>query len=304
MLPGSSHKILLLINGGRKPVTEKVRNKLELLMKQHNPNSKVVVSKSLEEASIMLESAKELGFDSVWIGGGDGSLLHAVNVLSESGISLGVIPFGTVNALARSLQIPLNPVLAVEQMLTQGYTFPFDVGCVNKKYLFLCFGSIGFDAMVVNHVKGKLKRVFGRLSYGAIGLKSFISGKRLNEISIKYTVSDGTCFDLNGYSLIFSNVINYAGFPVFKNATPLNGHFDGVIFHHQKANDYIKWLISSSLSNSDAHIKRLKFHQITIRHQGEIYLQLDGDPIDITQNEELHIECLPGKIQFWGIRQG
>jgi diacylglycerol kinase (ATP) len=46
------------------------------------------------------------GVDLAIVGGGDGTMSTAVDHLAHSGITLGVLPLGTANDLARTLQIP------------------------------------------------------------------------------------------------------------------------------------------------------------------------------------------------------
>ena len=48
------------------------------------------------------------GFDAVAVGGGDGTLSSAAEVLSGGRVPLGVLPLGTLNHFARDLGVPAN----------------------------------------------------------------------------------------------------------------------------------------------------------------------------------------------------
>ena len=78
------------------------------------------------------------------VAGGDGTVEAIAARLVGCGIPLGIIPAGTYNNLARSLDLPLDPVEACA-VVTAGRTRPIDVGVANGKPFFECLGS-GLDA--------------------------------------------------------------------------------------------------------------------------------------------------------------
>jgi diacylglycerol kinase family enzyme len=59
-------------------------------------------------------------------------------------IPLGVVPNGTYNNFARSLNLPLDPLAACE-VITGGQARPIDVGMANERPFFECLGA-GLDA--------------------------------------------------------------------------------------------------------------------------------------------------------------
>lgn len=69
----------------------------------------------------------------VVIGGGDGTFNVAMDALVESGLPLGILPLGTANDLARTLNLPASLPDACA-VIAQGGRRRIDLGRVNGKY--------------------------------------------------------------------------------------------------------------------------------------------------------------------------
>ena len=98
-------------------------------------------------------------FDLVIAIGGDGTINETATGLVNSKTALAVLPTGSGNGLARSLQIPLDIKSACKLIHTGKITL-IDVGLVNHRNFFLVMG-VGFDAVVgksfdEHHIRGPL----------------------------------------------------------------------------------------------------------------------------------------------------
>lgn len=70
-----------------------------------------------EEIVQTLEAASaEQGLDALLAGGGDGTISTAAGIAWKSGLPLGIIPAGTMNLFARSLQLPLDIWKVLDQL--------------------------------------------------------------------------------------------------------------------------------------------------------------------------------------------
>src|SRR5919112_2942150 len=69
------------------------------------------------------------GIDRVIVAGGDGTLNAVLQVLVGTGLPLGIIPLGTANNLARTLQIPTSLQEAAE-LASHGARRAIDLGWV------------------------------------------------------------------------------------------------------------------------------------------------------------------------------
>ena len=98
----------------------------------------------LGEAENAFRYAKANRFDWIAVAGGDGTVESVAAALVGTTLPLGIIPAGTFNNFARSLDLPLDPIEAC-QVILAGNARPTDVGFANGRPFFECLGS-GMDA--------------------------------------------------------------------------------------------------------------------------------------------------------------
>jgi diacylglycerol kinase (ATP) len=97
------------------------------------------------------------------LGGGDGTLNALVDGLIELGRPIGVLPLGTANDLARTLELPSDPAAAAA-VIAKGRTRQIDLGCINGKYFFNV-ASLGLSTQVARELTRETKRRWGVLGY-------------------------------------------------------------------------------------------------------------------------------------------
>ncbi len=88
-------------------------------LQQHGWHCELRPSENPEHVRQLTEQAVATGVDAVLIAGGDGTIHHAVQVLANSDIPLGIIPCGRGNDLVRALGIPLDAEAAAEVIARQ-----------------------------------------------------------------------------------------------------------------------------------------------------------------------------------------
>ncbi|MDQ8697162.1 diacylglycerol kinase family protein [Hyphomicrobium sp. LHD-15] len=92
----------------------------------------------IEEA---IAEAAQQDIDVLIVGGGDGTLRTAARYLMGSSIALGILPLGTMNRLAKDLEIPLDLRRAAHFLATAQPT-KIDVAKINDS-IFLCNSLMG-----------------------------------------------------------------------------------------------------------------------------------------------------------------
>jgi YegS/Rv2252/BmrU family lipid kinase len=130
------------------------------------------------------EIAREFGadFDCVVAIGGDGTINEVASGAIESGATLGIIPGGSGNGLARHLRIPMNPRKAM-RTIAAGHVRTIDSGFANGHRFFTAMG-VGFDAEITRRFNMMPTR--GLRQYIKTGVSAFLGYK-----PEQYSVSAG-----------------------------------------------------------------------------------------------------------------
>jgi diacylglycerol kinase (ATP) len=122
-----------------------------------------VISRDIEEITTkdVLPFAEENQCNWIGVAGGDGTVESVAAEVVGTHIPLGIIPAGTFNNFARSLDLPLDPIEACK-IVAAGTVRPVDVGYANGRPFFECLGA-GLDAElypVTEEIKsGRLSRI-------------------------------------------------------------------------------------------------------------------------------------------------
>lgn len=97
------------------------------------------------------------GHDLVVVGGGDGTVSYAAGRVAGSNVVLGVLPLGTANDFARTLEIPSNLAEACAA-IADGEVVDIDLGRANGEP-FLNVASVGLSVAVTEALSPPLEAV-------------------------------------------------------------------------------------------------------------------------------------------------
>jgi diacylglycerol kinase family enzyme len=146
-------------------------------------------------ASAIAQAARS-DHDTIVIGGGDGSVSAAAHALAGGGRTLGVIPFGTLNLLARDLGFPPDPDEAIAALGT-ARARAIDLAGVNGR-AFHSLSGLGFFSQMARareearDLPGKILRV---------GAAAFAALRRSGRFSLRVE-TDGRARDIETYALL------------------------------------------------------------------------------------------------------
>ncbi len=151
----------------------------------------------------LAERAVAAGADLVIAAGGDGTVNGAAHGLLASDAVLAIVPMGTANVLATSLDIPADPHDAMQLLRTAGATAirTIDAGAYGDDGFFMLRLGLGIEASMVAHSDDKLKAKVGRLAY----LKTYLDEVRSQD-PVRYSITtDGRTHTTHGMTCLICN---------------------------------------------------------------------------------------------------
>ena len=111
----------------------------------------------------------------VIIGGGDGTLNCAIEGLIDTKLPLGILPMGTANDLARTLEIPTD-LSAACQVIASGKVRIVDLGWVNGQHFFNV-ASLGLSVQITQRLTKDVKQRWGILAYAFTALQTILESR-------------------------------------------------------------------------------------------------------------------------------
>lgn len=279
-------KILFIINpvagGGR---TKKLVPIIDKFMKDLEIEYNIVLTEKPKDAISISKEGLNKGYNKIVAVGGDGTVNEvALGILEFGEGILGIIPSGTGNDLARTLNIPINLEEAIN-IIINGINKKVDVGMVNED-VFLNIASVGFDSEVVKNTEKIKKRLKSGIAY-VIGL--LITLIRVKDINTKLEI-DNTTIDKNVFLVAVGNGKYYGGgLKIIPMAIIEDGYFHVCVVNKMSK---LKLLILLPTILKGKHIKYKKYVEIfkakkvKIITENKTYLNIDGEVKNI-ENETL-----------------
>ena len=169
------HKATILFNpNSGRPRRDKELNHAIGIIQSAGVRTELTVCRSSQEATDNARCAVAAGSDTVFACGGDGTIHDVIQGLADTPVALAILPFGTANALAHDLGIPLRPSAAA-QVAVEGKSkvrriplgrieFEGFNGKSSARYFTVAAG-IGVDAHLFYKLNSEVKNRSGMAAY-------------------------------------------------------------------------------------------------------------------------------------------
>ena len=134
-----------------------VADELAEIFRSHGHTVKADIRSGKATVEAIARICKERSCDALVVGGGDGTVSAAAAAAAGSDVAIGILPLGTMNLFARSLNIPLELRAAAEALAT-AERIAVDIGVVNGRH-FIHHVTLGLHPRLI--------RVRERRAYGS-----------------------------------------------------------------------------------------------------------------------------------------
>lgn len=242
--------------------------------------------------------------------GGDGTVNEIVDGMAFCGpVTMGLIPTGSGNDLARSLRLPKNPRRCLKKILHPKYHKLLDYGVMTygdgqmNHRRFMVSAGIGMDAAVChNLLYSGTKRFFNRLrlnhiSFIIIGCKQLLLAKP----SKGYILLDGVKkIEFNHIYFISAHIHPYegGGFKFAPEADCSDGKLEVCVASHQSKRKLLP-ILASALTRKHKRFKGMRCYacqEALIHIEKPMAVHTDGE--SCLSQQELHIRCIQKKIRM------
>src|ERR1035437_3052574 len=157
----------------------------------------IVFTNDRGHGTLLAKGFVDKNFQIIVAVGGDGTVNEVGKSLINTKSSLGIVPIGSGNGLARHLGIPMNIKKAINQ-LNHWEPILMDYGLVNERPFFCTCGT-GFDAYVSTQFAKGNKR--GIMSYIEKIITGYFSYKSQNY----HLLGEGIDLDTKAFVITFAN---------------------------------------------------------------------------------------------------
>jgi YegS/Rv2252/BmrU family lipid kinase len=232
-------------------------------------------ARDIEVVSVHGASHKiaEANVDALVVVGGDGTVTHAIPHALKAEIPIGIVPAGTFNELARTLDVPLDPAGACD-LIAAAHTRRVDVGRVNGMF-FLAEASIGISSRAARWQNTEIKRRYGIAGVVATALRA-IAHARPMHAEVHY---DSQVLRLRTMQLTIANSHRFGGVFEVSDAAIDDGWLDlySVQIDNLREAIDVVWAFARGRREAVPGLRVLRAHRFVIFARHRHHITADGE---------------------------
>lgn len=228
--------------------------------------------------------------------GGDGTIRELISFLIKNRlkIPIAIVPSGTANVLALSLDIPIyNPTAAISLGLSDSIV-SLDLGIINHEEYFIIGCGKGVDSLMHKTLSRATKRKFGFLAYLFGTLKQLFHFRRLS-----YTLKiDQKIYHFKARTILVFNLLDVFGLFKKYHINPQDGYLNVVVLQASTfwglGRLLLKLMQGVAHTSAKSGLIMLKGKKIQIKtKERKIPIEVDGDNFE---SDLAEIDVLPKAV--------
>ncbi len=224
---------------------------------------------------LLARSAARAGAKMVIVSGGDGTIENVALGLVGSQTTLGIIPTGTRNNLARSLGIPTDSLAGAVALLRKGRRLKIDVGQVRQRKVSRCFLEAGVIGLA-----SALYPSADDIQHGDLGkLAEFIStlvSAAPSEIRLRVDHHRKEIVTRAHMVIVANMPLMGANFQIAPDVSFDDRYLDVFVYSDLSKRDLIGQAMQSPATMPDARIQRFRAKTVAITTNPAMPVMADG----------------------------
>ncbi len=241
--------------------------------------------------------------------GGDGTMNEVLDGLSFGGpVTIGYIPAGSGNDLARSLRLPKSPGKCLRKVLNPKYHKQLDYGVISygeesEHRRFMVSSGIGLDAAVCHDIlaakvkQGVKKLRFGKWWYIFLGIKQLLIARPVKG----YLLLDGTQkVEFNHLYFVSAHIHPYegGGFKFAPGADPCDGRLTVRVVHQENKPKLVPILLGALRGSRKKYpgSRIYTCQEMEVHTERPMPVHADGE--SCMCQKDIQIRCIPHRVRM------
>jgi diacylglycerol kinase family enzyme len=244
------------------------------------------------------KSAVEAGARVLFVCGGDGTVMAALDAVVGTDVALCVLPSGTGNLLARNMGLP-DDVAAGVRLATEGARRRIDVGVADGRR-FAVMAGMGLDGRMIADTDHRTKARFGWPAY-AVSLARHL---RDEPVDVEVSVDGGDVVRRRVQTVVVGNVGRLqGGIALLPDAEPDDAQLDVALVCARGVRQWVGLVVDVLRNRRRPHrYETLRGRCIDIVSDRPLPREIDGELIE--DSCRMRVEVLPSALVLCVSRAG
>ncbi|MDB5192661.1 MAG: hypothetical protein JWQ96_2224 [Segetibacter sp.] len=240
------------------------------------------------DAAALSKEIEQLKPHKVIAVGGDGTVSLVARQVLGTEMSMGIIPAGSANGMAKELNISVNVNEALK-ILTDGIVKKTDAIKVNNE-ICLHLSDIGLNARLIKYFEQN--QIRGKIGYARVAMKTLINKKNIRVI----IQSRDQEIKRNAFMVVLANASKYGTGAVINPEGNLHdGLFEVVIIRKLALSEILKMIFWPRPFNPKK-IEVVSAKSVVIETHGKVHFQVDGEYLG--KVNKVFATILPGQLNL------